>query len=511
MNHTRFSAYLSIAGLAALVVGLTLFSAVGTTVSAALAGAGVAMLLASAAMNFRNLRAFTRTRRARYGTNALLMTVFFAAVVVIVQAIAVRNGPRFDFTRNQRYTLAPQTREVLDGLSGEVTVTAFFRRTSSNRQPALDLLEMYRRRSPRLTVDEVDPDRRPDIAGALGASYDEVVFESGGRRRVVDRMTEEQFTNALLQVTRGEYKTVCFVTGHGEYSPESTDRTGLAAAARGLTDQGYRVDEITLLDVDEVPQDCAVLVVAGPVRQFLGSETERIDLYLRRGGAALFMLEPWIDLPDLEALLRDYGIALPDAEILEEVTVRDNGREFGPRWTKVLRYEPHPITEGFRSATFYPSARPVQIIADENDIRFDASYLAISSPDAWGEVDPESFKKGTATRDGVDLAGPLPVSAVVERTFAEGSATASVAVFGDVDFATNANYGLLGNADIFQNTIAFLAGDEDLISIRPREGARDRVYISASQGRLIFAVCVVLLPLAVVGAGGWVFGRRRKS
>jgi ABC-type uncharacterized transport system involved in gliding motility auxiliary subunit len=515
VDRQRTSVVLGSAALALLVVGTTLWS---TRAAAAGAGtpliiAGLAALAVTAAINHRALFAFSRSRRARYGANAVLMTVFFIAIVVVVQAIAVRNSPRFDLTRNQRYTLAPQTLSVLDNLDADVTVTAFFRRASSEREVALDLLDLYTRRNPRVSVDVVDPDRQPHIATEKGASYDQVVFESGDRHRVVDRMTEEQFTNALVQVSRGAFKSVYFVTGHGEHGISSTERTGYAAAARALVDQGYLVQELTLLDVSQVPDDCEVLVVVGPFKRFLGDEIERIDLYLRRGGAALFMLEPWLDLPGVYGLLEDYGIALPECEIVESVTVTDNERDFGPRWTKVLRYQPHAITDGFRAATFYHSARPVQIVAPENDVRFDGSYLAISSNTAWGEVDRESFHEGTASRDGKDIAGPLPVAAVMRRTFGVGGerTVARLAVFGDADFANNANYGLLGNADFFQNTIAYLAGDEDLIAIRPREGIRDRVYITAPQGRLIFALCVFLLPLSVVGAGATVFFRNRKS
>lgn len=514
MDRERASALLAAAGLAALVAGLALLAALGTP-ARVLAAAGATALLVAGVLNYRQLFAFSRSRRARYGTNAILMAVFFCAILVIVQAIAVRNSARFDFTRNQRYTLAPQTLSVLDELDTDVTATAFFRRTSTERQAAVDLLDLYAHRNPHFKVDIVDPDRRPQLADEMKATYDNIVFTSGDRHRTVDKVTEEQFTNALVQVTRGTFKAVYFVTGHGEADLSSSDRTGYAAVASGLRSQGYLVQPISLLDVDDVPEDCEVLVVAGPYTPYLQDETQRIDRYLRRGGAAVFMIEPRTKLPNLEALLHDYGIALPDAEILDEMTVQDNDRDFGPRWTKVLRYQPHPITRGFHTATFYPTARPVQIIADENDVRFDTSYLAISPPTAWGEVDENSFKTGTATRDGKDLAGPLPVAAVVERSFGAGEGqkhtVARLVVIGDADFVDNANYGLLGNADFFQNTIAYLSGDEDLLAIRPREGQRDRVYITAAQGHLISALCVVLLPLSVLGVGFSVFLRRRRS
>jgi ABC-type uncharacterized transport system involved in gliding motility auxiliary subunit len=471
------------------------------------------VLTAVAVWSRRQVVAFTRSRRARFGTNALLMIVFFTAILVVVQAISVRNDRRFDFTGNQRFTLAEQTTEVIAGLTVDVVMTAFFRRGTAEEQRAKELLELYAGRSDRLAFEIVDPDRRPHVADDMGASYDEIVVTSGDRRRVVDQVTEEGLTNALVQVTRPRLKTILFVTGHDERDIQSFDRIGYGAVREGLTDQGYVVQVLSLLDVAEVTDDCEVLVVADPYDDYLEDETRRIDAYLRRGGSALFLIEPRRNLPKVEALLREHGIALPPAEILEEVTVRDSDRQFGPRWTKVLRYQSHPITDGFRAATFYHSARPVQIVADESDLRYRTAYLAISSESAWGETDETSFKKGAAERDGEDIAGPLPVAAAVTRSYTntpgDDAPQSRFVVFGDADFVANANYGLLGNSDIFHNAVAFLAGDEDLISIRPRERTRDQIYITASQGRLIFALCIVLLPLSVVGVGTTVFVKRR--
>jgi ABC-type uncharacterized transport system involved in gliding motility auxiliary subunit len=84
-----------------------------------------------------------------------------------------------------------------------------------------------------------------------------------------------------------------------------------------------------------------------------------------------------------------------------------------------------------------------------------------------------------------------------------------VVVVGDSDFASNSFYGVLGNADFFQNAVAFLAEDEDLIRIRPRTAAGDSVYLSAAQGRFVFAVCLVLVPLFTLAVGGAVVVRRR--
>jgi hypothetical protein len=69
---------------------------------------------------------------------------------------------------------------------------------------------------------------------------------------------------------------------------------------------------------------------------------------------------------------------------------------------------------------------------------------------------------------------------------------------------------VLGNADLFQNMIAFLAEDESLIAIRPRESLSDRVYLSERDGRLVFLVCIVLLPALCLGTGIAVIAKRSR-
>lgn len=86
-----------------------------------------------------------------------------------------------------------------------------------------------------------------------------------------------------------------------------------------------------------------------------------------------------------------------------------------------------------------------------------------------------------------------------------------IVVVGDSDFINNVFYGLLGNSDFFLNSINYLAGDEKLISIRPKRGLGDRVFITEAQGRFIFAICLVLLPLSAVGTGVTVLVRNRKA
>ena len=81
---------------------------------------------------------------------------------------------------------------------------------------------------------------------------------------------------------------------------------------------------------------------------------------------------------------------------------------------------------------------------------------------------------------------------------------------GDSDFATNRFLGLLGNADFFLNSVQFLAEEEIVIPISLRAGLGERIYISVSEGRLVFVLCLVLMPLMVASMGGYVLLRKRR-
>jgi ABC-type uncharacterized transport system involved in gliding motility auxiliary subunit len=480
--------------------------------TAVLFGLGAGLVLVAAMPALRGLAGALRGRAVRRGADSLLAVLLFTAILVVIQATSMRRSYQFDLTRNQRHTLAPQTASLLATLDRDVRVTAFFRDGSAMRAGAVELLDQYARRSPRFRFQVVDPDRQPDLAERLGAAPDELVVECGERRRVAWPAGEPSLTNAVLQVTRTDPKAVYFVGGHGEKDIDDTGRDGCSAAARELEAQGYAARALSLVAAREVPADASVVVIAGPRRDYLEDEVGALAAYQRGGGSTLFLLDPRVDLPRVEELLAGYHLAVLDAVVLDERELRAGDRTFDATVAKVRRYERHAITRGFNFLTMYPRARPVFITADSTAIGVDARYLAITDESSWGELDLEGFATGRASRDGTDLAGPLPIAAAAQRQPLPGAsgAPSRAVLVGDSDFVNNVFYGLLGNADWFQNIIAFLAEDADMIAIRPRAAGGEHIYLSARQGRLVFAVCIVLMPLSSIVAGGVVIVRRRR-
>ena len=476
--------------------------------------AGGILLVSFAALNARGIVAFFRQRSARYGANMIVMILLYLAIVIVIQALSARHSFRVDLTRNKRFSPAPQTTSILHGLARDVRLYGFYKNANPERMAARDLLEQFSHTSDRVRYELIDPDRSPARAAEMGvAEYGTVVVESGDRRELVKQISEEALANAILKLTRAEQKLIYFVRGHGEKELDNTGPPGYSTIRDVLRDQNYRVEPLSLFDTPEVPADCDLLVVAGPTADYFDAEITKITNYLAGGKNALFLLDPQVDLDRLENLLVRYRILVENT-----VVVDPYGRIFGADYTVpvVTQYVAHRITDGIDVATFYPMARSVRIAAADIP-GVTVQYLAQTGKSAWGETDLALIDGGQAVRGEDDTIGPVSIALIATKRYTDGQPDdlgtdeSQIVVFGDSDFAANGAFQQSANGDLILNAINYLAEEKDLIAIRPKRSLGDRLFLTASQGRQIFFISVVLLPALVVGVGVSVFVQRRKQ
>jgi ABC-type uncharacterized transport system involved in gliding motility auxiliary subunit len=82
-------------------------------------------------------------------------------------------------------------------------------------------------------------------------------------------------------------------------------------------------------------------------------------------------------------------------------------------------------------------------------------------------------------------------------------------VVGDSDFGANFALGIQGNRDLFMNAVNWLAQQEGLIAIRPREASDRRITLTAQRTTGIFWLSIVAVPALVFGTGIYTWWRRR--
>ena len=136
-------------GVAKGMIGLQMFTFENTDalnlalqISLALIVLGLA---AYALMTPDTVRQFLTGRQARYGSNALIMTVAFLGILIVANVLAYQNpsflGAPWDLTEDKSNTLAPETLQALATLPGKVHATAFYS-TSLDKTSAEELLLM---------------------------------------------------------------------------------------------------------------------------------------------------------------------------------------------------------------------------------------------------------------------------------------------------------------------------------------------------------------------------------
>lgn len=472
--------------------------------------AGVVLVLASAVVHLGDVRSALRARTARYGLNTAVMVVLLLGIIGLVEAMSYRHNARLDLTENRRHSLAPQTIEVLKTLKSDVNAVAFFRSDQPGKRVAEDLLKQYARfGGGRFSWKVVDPDREPGLAKRYAIeSYGTIVLETKERSEKVQDAEEEKLTNGLVKLTREGKRVVYVLQGHGERELGNTDRPGFSEAKAAMERANYEVKPLVLARQDKVPDDAAVVVLPGPRTELLPPELDALDKYLTGNGKLLAMLDPGIvggvQVEGIKRLLNRYGFELGDNLVIELNPV---GRMFGigPEVPIVQQYEGHPITRDLAGiTTLFPVTRSVGS-AKTPPTGVSVQPLARTSPESWGETDRASLQAGQVKPDPNDPKGPLSVAAVATRD------KARLVVVGTSNLAANQFINLQGNRDFFLNTVSWLAEQEDLLSIRPKDSKQSPIFLTSQQAQMVFLVPVVFVPGLVLVGGVLTFMRRRAA
>jgi gliding motility-associatede transport system auxiliary component len=448
-------------------------------------------------------------QRVLQGANLILYTLIGIAIVVLINWFVNRHDRRWDLTANHEYSLSPQSKKILRDLKRDVTIYAFDRKDAFSH--LRDLLSNYSIASHHLSVQYVDPNRQPGVAKQFGiTNYGTLVVVAGDRHFQAQSNDEEGVTNALIRVLKGE-KTVCFIQGHGERDADSADRDGFQDIKKELNNESYQAKTLMLLQKNEIPPDCGIVVVAGPRHDYLPPEIDTIRAYVESGGRAMLMLDPGVKLPNLEKLLAAWGINVRDDLVVDLNPV---ARLFGtsPDMPLIMQYGSNPIVAPLkRVATLFPLTRSFEISKDGP---------AGSSPDMLCQTSDASFgvegfnpnMQKVSFRPGKDIKGPLTVA--VADTISEQGAKGKpsegrVVVLGTSLVAANAYLGFQGNKDLVMNTVNWLSAEEDLISIRAKGAEHQHLNLNQQQmGRLLY-LGVFGLPICIILIGFGVWWRRR--
>jgi ABC-type uncharacterized transport system involved in gliding motility auxiliary subunit len=491
---------------------------------------GLALVVLYVLGQWREIAAYFQQRNARHGAVAGVGVLVVLGILVAVNYLSARRNTRWDLTQNKQYSLSDQSVKLLQSLAAPVKFYVFDQEANFDRfRPRLD---SYGYNSKQVQVEYIDADKRPVQARQYNVEqYGTVVLEYMGRTERVTTDSEQDLTNALIKLLNPQERKVYFLSGHGEKDPSSSERTGYSAISDALKRDNYMFDKLVLAQTNEIPADATVIVVAGPRTDLLEQEVPILSEYLSaKNGKLLVLLDPSDNfkepalMPRLTGLLKEWGI-----NATESVVVDLSGRtSVATVPVSAPPYPTHAITEGFGLVTMFPLARGITPATDAPQNRSGQTFIQTAAR-SWAETslaslegDPSKLamepEKGDLTgpvsiavATAVPAAAPEPPPASPTEKPAEDAPKPEtrVAAIGDSDFAANAYLGIEGNRDLFMNAVNWLAQQQNLIAIRPREAADRRITLTANATTGLFLLSIFVIPGAVLGAGIFTWWRRR--
>jgi len=480
---------------------------------------------------------FSVARRWKIGFDVVVRTLLVLTVLVLINYLGAQFFKRFYISAQTRTELSPRTLSVVHSLTNDVTVTLYYDKTDEMFPTIVALLNEYRAANPKITVKAVDYTRDAGEAQKVKEKYklssatdkDLVIFDCEGRVKVAngDALSqytveevpnakerefrrkpilfrgEQMFTTLLLAVQNPQPFKAYFLQGHGEPALNDNSDQGYMKFGAILAQNYIATQPLQLLGDTTIPDDCNLLIIAGPRTEFRESELQKIDQYLSQGGR-LFMLFDYFSVnkpTGLESILARWGVEVGSDTVQDPDNFATRGQD-----VIIRQFSKHPVVNPLTQlALQLILPRPIAAINWQNP---PADAPQVENLIASGPNSTLANSPGLPPRS-------YPLMIAVEQKPVAGVAsprgTTRMVVTGDSFFLNNRQIESGANRDFLGYAANWLLDRSVLLDgVGPRPVTEFRLLLTDAQQRQIRWLLLGALPGGVLLFGWFIWLLRRK-
>ena len=286
----------------------------------------------------KKIKDMFRSAHSRYGTYSALLIVVVIAIVIMLNLVAGQLPERWkniDLSSEKLYDISDESKTLLKSLDQEVEIHVLAAKETADERIRI-FVEKYETLSPKLSVKWTDPELHPSVLSenkwhentvviscqGTGKSttinftdiilYDDYLYQTQGVYEETFFDAEGQLTSAVNYVVSDFQEVIYYTNEHGE-QPISDSIKNL------LNKGGYSLKELKTMSLETMPNDCKMVFLNGPTVDILDAEKELLSNYLLKGGKILLNFGVTLDeLPNLESIMKTYGINVCDGFIYDE-------------------------------------------------------------------------------------------------------------------------------------------------------------------------------------------------
>jgi len=428
----------------------------------------------------------------------LLFYALLVICLILLARVGERHAFRLDLSTQRINSLSAGAARALDALHDGLQITAFMPDYPVQRAQLRQLLAPYLAHTPKASLEFVDPIREPGLAREHGvARHGEVHLISGPRREVIATPGRQTIDLALNRLALEGERWIVSLKGHGESGVDDTPG-GLGRFVAHVERLGYRFVSLDPRQLDKLPENTALLLIAGARVAYAAHSEALIEGYVAGGGPLLWLVDG--PLPDFVG--RDLGIELLPGIVVDAAAAR---YQLDSPDNAIVSELPDELLAGQsdESVGVLKQARALRLSersAWRPRLRLD------SSPRSWNET---GDLRGQIARDPQlgEQAGPLTVGVVMGRH--DGQPGQDVAFIGSRYLVGNDQIGVAANIGLAVGLVRWLTANRALGDAPPPADLEIR-WSPQLAGWLALSL-MGGLPAAYLAAGLWRRARRRRA
>ena len=455
------------------------------------------------------------------GSYSIIITAVVLAILIAVNVLVSAlpaTLTKYDISSAKLYSITSNTKVVVNALEEDVTI--YWIVQSGEEDDIIEnLLNKYDSLSDHISVVKKNPDVYPTFAQQYTdetVQNNSLVVECGDRSRFIgydDIYVQEAdmysytyntsfdgegaITSAIDYVVTEDLPQLYVLEGHGEQDLPATFQDQLEK-------ENIEVSTLSLLTVDEIPEEADCIMIYAPTSDISTEEKDMLAAYTQSGGKLLVAAGPVEDgsLDNLYSLLTDYGV-----EPCEGIVV-ESDREHYTLQPYVLLPDmaSSDITDSLIEEHYYPNM-PISLGLDVSGADSAVTALMTTSDTAFSKV--AGYDLATYEKEDGDIDGPFAVAVSVDCGN-EGQMVwfTSSAFLEDMYNAFSSG----SNSDLAMNALSSLIGEREAMAIRSKSLNYNYLTISDSTASLLKVLMIGVFPLGYLGIGiGVILKRRRKQ
>lgn len=458
----------------------------------------------------------------RGGGYSLAVTAVVLAILIVVNIFASvlpSHLTQFDISSSKLYSITSNTKVVVNNLQKDVTIY-WVVQSDQEDDVIRNLLDKYESLSDHITVVKKNPDVFPTFTLQYTAETvrnNSLIVESGDKYRYIaydDIYLQESnmyaytyttsfdgegaITSAIDYVVNEDLPVIYRLQGHGEGDLPAT-------FADQLEKENMTVSDLSLLTVDEIPEDADAVLIYAPQSDISQEEAEMLSQYVTDGGKLLVLAGPVEDaeLTNLNSVLSEYRVTLQEGVVVE------GDREhygFGYPYVLLPDLNSSPVTNSLMEAHYYailPIAQGMVVTGEPQNAT--VTQLLTTSDSSFSKL--AGLGLSTYDKEEGDIDGPFTLGVSIEQESGGQIIWFTSSAF--LEDMYNA-FSSGANTDLAMNALSQLIGESEAMAIRSKSLNYNYLTISDSTASTLKALMIGVFPLTYLLIGVWVMIVRRK-